>query len=965
MIITFLTIKANKNCRLNFSCFSCIIYDDMKNVSQNIIVKGAMVHNLNNVDVEIPRNKLVVVTGVSGSGKSSLAFDTLYAEGQRRYIESFSVYARQFLGIMDKPDVDKIEGLPPAISISQQNVVRNPRSTTGTMTEIYDWLRLLFSRVGNPYCPECNKPVFRQSLSQIVKRILSSSHGAQVFILAPQKGKPLEILKNLQEKGFIRVRIDKKIHKIEDALELKFNRDKFLNVEAVIDKFTINKKNVDRIRVIDSVETALKIGNNVVVVVIVEGDKSRDLILSDKFSCQECEITLPEIEPRLFSFNSPQGACPDCTGLGVKLEVDPTLVIPNPRLSLVEGAIRPWAMTPYRSGKQNIQWQGLENLANKHDFSLNKPVKDLSKEIVDLILYGPPRLGCLVEAGEEDYEGVVPILERRYKETDSEHTRAEIEKYMIIKICPACKGKRLKSEALAIKVAEKNIDEVVNMSIEDCKKFFEEIKLSREEIKIAEPIIKEIVRQLQFLIDVNLEYLSLGRDAPSLSVGEAQRIKLAAQIGSKLTGILYVLDEPSIGLHARDQERLIKALKSLRDIGNTVLVVEHDEQTIRKSDWVIDIGPGAGKDGGKIVFEGTPQQLLKARTPTGDYLSGRLRVNTEKIGRQIPDSKFLIINGAEEHNLKNINVKIPLGAFACITGVSGSGKSTLMNDILARALARKFHRAKANPGEHKEITGLENLNKVVIVDQAPIGRTPRSNPATYTGIFTHIRDLFVKTKQAKARGYKAGRFSFNVKGGRCEECQGAGLKKIEMYLLPDRYIECPECQGKRYNKEIIEIKYKGVNIAEVLEMTIEEAAKFFNDDSFLKEKFKVLNEVGLGYIQLGQPAPSLSGGEAQRIKLATELSRKSVGKTIYILDEPTTGLHPADIKNLLNVLVKLVDKGNTVLVIEHNLDIIKNADWIIDLGPEGGDKGGYVVAEGTPKEIAKIQKSYTGQWLKK
>jgi len=935
---------------------------------QNIIVKGARVHNLRNIDVEIPHNKLVVVTGVSGSGKSSLAFDTLYAEGQRRYIESFSAYARQFLGIMDKPDVDKIEGLPPAISISQQSVIRNPRSTAGTMTEIYDWLRLLFSRIGKPYCPECRKPVSRQNLSQIVKRILSLSHGTQVFILAPQKGKSLEILKSLQEKGFIRVRINKEIHKIEDALELEFNRNKFLNIEVVIDKFIIDKKNLDRIRTIDSVETALKIGNNVVAIAIVEGGKSRDLIFSDKFICQECEITLPEIEPRSFSFNSPQGACPDCTGLGVKLEVDPTLVIPNPRLSLVEGAIRPWAMTPYRPGKQNIQWQGLENLASKHGFSLNKPAKDLPKEIMDLILYGLRPDGPIGPEGEAPYEGVIPILERRYKETDSEHTRAEIEKYMIVKICPTCKGKRLKPEALAVKVAEKHIDEVVNMSIEDCKKFFEGIlasALGGEEIEIAEPIIKEIIRQLQFLIDVNLEYLSLDRNAPSLSVGEAQRIKLATQIGSKLTGILYVLDEPSIGLHARDQERLIKALKSLRDIGNTVLVVEHDEQTIRKSDWVIDIGPGAGKNGGKIIFKGTPQQLLKAKTPTGDYLSGSLKVNIEKAGRQILNSKFLIIKGANEHNLKNINVKIPLGVLACITGVSGSGKSTLMNDILARVLAKKFHRAKANPGEYKEISGLGNLNKVVIVDQDPIGRTPRSNPATYTGIFTHIRDLFVKTKQSKAREYKAGRFSFNVRGGRCEECQGAGLKKIEMHLLSDRYIECPECQGKRYNKEILEIKYKGVNIAEVLEMTVEEAAKFFNDNSFLKEKFKVLNEVGLGYIQLGQPAPSLSGGEAQRIKLATELSRKSIGKTIYILDEPTTGLHPADIKNLLNVLVKLVDKGNTVLVIEHNLDIIKSADWIIDLGPEGGDKGGYIVAEGTPKEIAKVQKSYTGQWLKK
>jgi excinuclease ABC subunit A len=639
----------------------------------------------------------------------------------------------------------------------------------------------------------------------------------------------------------------------------------------------------------------------------------------------------------------------------VELEVDPALVIPNPKLSLAEGAIRPWAMTPYKLEGKNPQWRTLEKLSEKYNFSLNDSVKELPKKILDLILYG-----------EKEYKGVIPSLEQRYKETGSEHTRSEIEKYMVVKICPTCEGKRLKAEALAVKAAGKNIDEIVNMSIEDCKKFFEEIlsnkKISKEEIKIAKPIIEEMVKQLQFLIDVNLEYLSLSRDAPSLSVGEAQRIRLATQIGSKLTGVLYVLDEPSIGLHARDQERLIRALKNLRDIGNTVLIVEHDEQTIKSADWVIDIGPGAGRYGGKIIFEGTPKDLEKANTPTGKYLSGCLKID---IKSKEKGPKSLIIKGAQEHNLKNINVKIPLSVFTCITGVSGSGKSTLMNDILARTLAKKFHRTRTKPGEHKEIVGLDNLNKVVIVDQSPIGRTPRSNPATYTGIFTHIRDLFVKTRQARIRGYKASHFSFNIKGGRCEECQGAGLKKIEMYYLPDRYIKCPECQGRRYNKEILEIKYKGVDIAEVLEMTTEEALIFFKSNFSLKEKLNILNEVGLGYIQLGQPAPSLSGGEAQRVKLATELSRKSTGKTIYILDEPTTGLHPADIKNLLNVLKKLVDKGNTVLVIEHNLDIIKNADWIIDLGPEGGDEGGYIVIEGAPEKVVKMKKSYTGQWLRK
>lgn len=905
---------------------------------QNIIVKGARVHNLKNVDIEIPRNRLVVVTGVSGSGKSSLAFDTLHAEGQRRYIESFSVYTRQFLGVIDKPDVDKIEGLPPAISISGQSATKNPRSTVGTMTEIYDLLRLLFSRIGKPYCPNCKKLLTRQSANQIVSQILKFPQNTKVLILAPQ-----ETLKGLQEKGFNRVRINGRVYNLNKARPSE--RDQASqNIEVVIDEFVIDKKDLDRVRVIDSVETALKLGSGIVVV--------NNLTFSDKFTCQKCGITLPEVEPRLFSFNSAQGACPDCTGLGVKLEVDPALVISNPKLSLAEGAIRPWAVTSYKLGSKNPQWQALEKLAKKHNFSLNKPTKELPRRIIELILYG-----------EDDHEGIISDLERRYKETDSEHTRTEIEKYMVIKICPSCEGKRLRPEALAIEVAGKSIDEIVNMNIEECKKFFKKILVD----KIAKPIIEEIIKQLEFLIDVNLEYLSLSRDAPSLSIGEAQRVKISVQIGSKLTGVLYVLDEPSIGLHPRDQERLIKALKNLRDIGNTVLVVEHDEQTIEAADWVIDIGPGAGEDGGKIVFEGTSQQLLKAKTPTGDYLSGRKKIEiVKRTKNQEPRTKnYLIIKSAKEHNLKNIDVKIPLNAFTCITGVSGSGKSTLMDDILARALAKKFYHARQKPGAHKEIIGLENLNKVVIVDQSPIGRTPRSNPATYTGIFTHIRDLFVKTKQAKAKGYKAGHFSFNVKGGRCEECQGAGLKKIEMYFLPDRYIECPECRGRRYNKEILDIKYRGVDIAEVLEMTVVEALRFFSANSFLREKLTLLNEVGLGYIQLGQSAPSLSGGEAQRVKLATELSRKSTGKTIYILDEPTTGLHPADIKNLLNVLKKLVIKGNTVLVIEHNLDIIRNVDWVIDLGPEGGDEGGYIVVEGTPEQITKVKKSYTGQWLKK
>ena len=926
--------------------------DKLKN---SIIVRGARVHNLKNIDVEIPRNKLVVLTGVSGSGKSSLAFDVLYAEGQRRYIESFSSYAQQFLGIMDKPDVDRIEGLPPAISIEGQSAMRNPRSTVGTMTEAYDLLRVLFSRVGKPHCTKCKKPIFHQSINEIVDRILKFPYGSRIVILSPVKGDKLQtIIKNLQEKGFIRVRINGRIYEIEEVLGLNFNNGKPINIEVVIDDFPIRKKAVDRIRVLDSVESALKIGEKVIV-----HSGAKDAVFSDKFFCQECGFTILSIEPRIFSFNSPEGACPDCTGLGIKLEVDQALVIPNSRLSLAEGAIRPWSMIPYRVGKQNNQWQALEELAKKYGFSLNTPVKDLSKEIIDLIL-----------RGEDSYGGVISDLERRYKEADSEHARLEIEKYMVVKICPVCEGRRLKKESLAVTLSEKNIDEVVKMNIEECKKFFENIlnfkELNKEKIKIAKPIILEIIKRLNFLIDTGLGYLTLHRDAPSLSSGEAQRVKLANQIGSKLSGVLYVLDEPSIGLHPRDQEKLIKSLRNLRDIGNTVLVVEHDEQTIRAADWVIDMGLGAGEAGGKIIFEGTPQKLLKAKTPTGEYLSGRKKLeSTRRKDKQQASSDFLIIRGASEHNLKNIDVKIPLGTFTCVTGVSGSGKSTLINDILARMLSKKFYQTRIEPGVHKEIIGLENLDKVVIVDQLPIGRTPRSNPATYTGIFTHIRDLFVETKQAKMRGYKIGHFSFNVKGGRCEECQGAGLKRIEMYFLPDNYVECPACRGRRYNKEILEVKYRGVDISEILEMSTEEAFNFFKGEQSISEKLRILDEVGLGYMKLGQPAPSLSGGEAQRVKLATELARKSTGKTIYILDEPTTGLHPADIQNLLNVLKKLVEKGNTVLVVEHNLDIIKNGDWIIDLGPEGGDDGGYIVAEGTPSQIMKVSKSYTGQWLRR
>jgi len=954
-----------------------------------IKIRGAKVHNLKNIDLDIPKNKLVVITGISGSGKSSLAFDTLYAEGQRRYVESLSTYARQFLGVMQKPDVDKIEGISPAISIDQRKAAYNPRSTVGTITEIYDYLRLLFSRIGKPHCPKCKKEISRQTIDQITGQIIRFSAGKEITILGPvireKKGEHRGILEEIQRSGFVRVRIDGIVYPIDEALGKTLAKYKKHNIEVVVDRL-ISDKNLDKSRLVDSLETALKLGKGIVIVSTKDEGRrnkktkesstssgfklqtSKDTVFSEHFACEECGISFPELEPRLFSFNSPYGACSVCQGLGEKLEVDPKLVIPNPNLTLAQGAIRPWMRASHKLGRQSYFWWQLSELADKYNFSLHVPVKNLPKKVLDVILYGA-----------DSFEGVIPNLERRYYETDSEYTREEIEQYMVEKRCEACKGKRLKPEVLAVTVAGKSIDQVVEMSISKAKDFFQNLatsnnraKLSVNEFRIVQPIIKEIVNRLQFLIDVGLNYLTLDRKTATLAGGEEQRIRLATQIGSKLTGILYILDEPSVGLHARDQGKLIETLKKLRDLGNTICVVEHDPQTILAADWVIDVGPGAGKHGGRIIFEGTPKELLKSKTLTGDYLSGRKGIeikpkipiannqsnrNKEGTGAE----QFLIIKGATEHNLKNIDVKIPLGKFVCITGVSGSGKSTLVNDILARALMRKFYKSKEEPGEHKEILGTEFLDKVVLVDQSPIGKTPRSNPATYTGTFSFIRDLFSKTKEAKIRGYLPGRFSFNVKGGRCEACEGQGVKKIEMYFLPDIYVQCENCKGKRFNQETLAIEYKGKNISDILDMTVEEALEFFKLIPALYHKLKTLNDVGLSYIQLGQPAPSLSGGEAQRVKLAAELSKKG---TLYILDEPTTGLHPHDIKKLIWVLKNLVNKGNSVIMIEHNLDCIKNSDFIIDLGPEGGDEGGYVVAQGTPFEIIRNKRSYTGKFLK-
>jgi len=937
-------------------------------MQEKIIVRGARVHNLKNLDIDIPRNQLVVITGLSGSGKSSLAFDTIYAEGQRRYVESLSAYARQFLGLMDKPDVDKIEGLSPAISIDQKSASHNPRSTVGTVTEIYDYLRLLYARVGQPHCATCGKRISGQSVTQMVDQVMAWPFGTKTVIMSPmirdQKGEHRHLLEEVKKSGYQRVRVDGTVMDLSEALNLTLDKKKKHSIEVVVDRIVVEEG--ERVRVADSLETALDLGNDTV---LIQKNEKEEILLSSNFACPDGHMNLPELNPRNFSFNSPHGACPDCTGLGTRLEVAPALVIPNDKLTLGEGAIRPWSKTTSR-----LSWYGrvLAALAEEFGFSLNAQVRDLPKKMVDIVLYGSgdKKLKIQDESGYErftSFEGVIPNLNRRYKETDSDYMRSEIEQYMRVKTCPTCNGKRLKPEFLAVTIHDLSIVDVSNMSIDECANLMAALpkKFSEKDMKIAVQILKEIASRLQFLQDVGLNYLTLDRSADTLSGGEAQRIRLATQIGSGLTGVLYILDEPSIGLHQRDNDRLLKTLKNLRDLGNTVIVVEHDQETIEAADWVIDIGPGAGKHGGELVAEGTPAQVAKHKdSMTGKYLSGREEIPVPK-HRKKGNGKTLKVIGATEHNLKNVDLEIPLGKLVCLTGVSGSGKSTLMNGILAKALSAYFFNAKEAPGEHKKILGIENVDKVIAIDQSPIGRTPRSNPATYTGVFTYIRDLFAATPEAKMRGYKAGRFSFNVKGGRCEVCGGDGVIKIEMHFLPDVYVVCEECKGKRYNKEALDIHYKEKTISDVLSMTVDEAHIFFRSVPMIARKLETLSLVGLGYMQLGQQATTLSGGEAQRIKLSSELSRASTGRTLYILDEPTTGLHFDDVKRLLGVLNKLVEKGNTVLVIEHNLDIIKSADWIIDMGPEGGNKGGEIVAVGTPEEIAKAKRSYTGQYLKK
>ena len=933
-------------------------------MNEYIDVKGAREHNLKNVDVRIPRNKLVVITGLSGSGKSSLAFDTIYAEGQRRYVESLSSYARQFLGLMEKPDVDQIDGLSPAISIDQKSTSRNPRSTVATVTEIYDYLRLLYARIGTPHCPECGKPVTRQTTQAIVDQVIAQYQKARLLVLAPavidKKGAFEHIPEQFQRLGFVRVRIDGVVYALDEfpTLDKKLKH----SIDVVVDRLVNNEES--RGRLSQSIEQALEIGEGKVI--ISNADDGNEKLYSLMYACiDHPEVTIPELEPRTFSFNSPHGACSVCTGLGSRLEVDPELVIPNGRLTIAEGAIRPFN----RINVDAWYMKKIQAVAEAYDFSLHVPTGELSDAHIKILMYGTGEQKYKVSLGsgrvfDSTYEGVVNNLERRHKETDSDFIRRDIERFMQEKPCHACNGKRLKPEVLAVTIAKHSIMDICELSIDDAISFFNDIKLNAREEQIAALIFKEIKARLQFLQDVGLNYLNLLRSAATLSGGEAQRIRLATQIGSGLQGVLYVLDEPSIGLHQRDNERLIKTLKNLRDLGNSVIVVEHDEETIRTADHLLDIGPGAGIHGGHVVAEGTPEEVAKVQDSiTGQYLRGAKKIAVPK-KRRSGNGKELTVVGAQENNLKNINVSLPLGQLVVVSGVSGSGKSSLINDILAKELAARLMRANSVPGKHDEIQGIEHLDKVINIDQSAIGRTPRSNPATYTGLFTPIRELFASVPEAKLRGYGPGRFSFNVRGGRCENCAGDGIIKIEMHFLPNVYVPCEVCKGKRYNREALEIHYKGKTISDILEMTCEQALEFFSNLPSIARKLQTLVEVGLGYIALGQSATTLSGGEAQRIKLATELSRRPTGRTLYILDEPTTGLHVADVDKLLHVLNALVDAGNSMIVIEHNLDVIKSADHVIDMGPEGGSGGGYVVATGTPEAVSKVSTSYTGKYLK-
>ena len=938
-----------------------------KDSRQYIKIRGANEHNLKNVDVDIPRDKLVVLTGLSGSGKSSLAFDTIYAEGQRRYMESLSSYARQFLGQMEKPDVESIEGLSPAISIDQKSTNRNPRSTVGTVTEIYDYFRLLYARAGIPHCPKCGREIKKQTVDQMVEQVMAFPERTKIQLLAPvvrgRKGTHVKLLERARKSGYVRVRIDGNMYELSE--EIKLDKNIKHNIEIVVDRLVV-KEGIEQ-RLTDSIENVLNLAEGLMTVDVIGGEPVQ---FSESFSCPDCGISIEEIEPRSFSFNNPFGACPECFGLGYKMEFDEDLMIPDKRLSISEGAITVMGWQSC-TDKKSFTYAILDALSKEYGFSLDTPFEDYPKEVHDVLIHGTNGKEVKVyykgQRGEGVYdvafEGLIRNVERRYRETSSETMKAEYEEFMNITPCHACKGQRLKPGALAVTVGDKNISELTGMSIEKLQTFLKELKLSNQQLLIGGQILKEINSRIQFLMDVGLNYLTLGRSTGTLSGGEAQRIRLATQIGSGLVGVAYILDEPSIGLHQRDNDKLLGTLKHLRDLGNSVIVVEHDEDTMREADFIVDIGPGAGEHGGEVVATGNAEEIMQnENSVTGAYLSGRIRIPVPEVRRK--PTGWLKVLGAQENNLKNIDVKFPLGVMTCVTGVSGSGKSSLVNQILYKRLARDLNRARTIPGRHKGIEGLEQLDKVINIDQSPIGRTPRSNPATYTGVFDLIRDLFAATPDAKARGYKKGRFSFNVKGGRCEACSGDGIIKIEMHFLPDVYVPCEVCKGRRYNRETLEVKYKGKNIYDVLDMTVEEAMHFFENVPSIRRKMETLYDVGLSYIRLGQPSTTLSGGEAQRIKLATELSKRSTGKTIYILDEPTTGLHFADVHKLTEILHRLTEDGNTVIVIEHNLDVIKTADYIIDIGPEGGGKGGTVIAEGTPEEVAESPVSYTGKYIK-